>query len=440
MTTPQRLERDLPAILGELALAPYPDYIDDVLVTTAQRRQRPAWTFPERWLPMDLATQRVPTPTMPWRQLGALALVAILIAAVVAVYVGSQPRLPQPFGPAANGRVVFAAGGDIYTADPTGGTPTAVVTGPETDLEPKWSRDGTRVVFERKVEGDTGPGLLYVARSDGGDLTMVTPEPVNITPSLLGEPWSPYEFSPDGRSVLLANTVKGYPTISIAASDGSGIRDLDVEMMAFEPSFRPPEGAEVLFVGGLTSEPSGIYAVDVSSGAVRTIVEAMPGYGIAGATWSPDGSRVAYWTWGGPGSELGLSAHTHIIAADGTADRPLPDPPGAVWNAGSEWSNDGTRLFILRGYTPFMDDVRPAVVPADVSSVGVELPYPGSINQECCSSWEWAPDDSVLLGTPTDAVGRPMPQVLLDPQTGGLRKVPWTSTSDPTWQRVAPPD
>jgi Tol biopolymer transport system component len=387
---------------------------------------------------MDLATQRVPTPSLPWRQLGVLALVAILIATIVAVYVGSQPRLPDPFGPAVNGRVVFASAGDIYTADPAGGTSTAIVTGSETDLEPKWSRDGTQVVFERKVDGDTGPGRLYVARSDGSDLTLVTPEPVTLTASLLGEPWSPYEFSPDGRSVLLANTVKGYPTISIAASDGSGIRDLDVDIAAYEPSFRPPDGAEILFVGGSMNQSHGVYAVDVSSGAVRPIVEPPPGYDLAGATWSPDGSRIAYWTWGGPGE--GLTAHTHIVAADGTGDRQLPDPPGAVWNAGSEWSNDGTRLFILRGYRPFFEDVRPTIVPADGSSVGVELPYPGSINQECCSSWEWAPDDSAILGTPTDTVGRPMPQVLLDPQTGGVREVPWTSTSDPTWQRLAPPD
>jgi len=70
MTTERRLERDLPQILGDLAMGPYPDYIDDVLATTAQRRQRPAWTFPERWLPMDIVTSRVPTAAFPLRQLG----------------------------------------------------------------------------------------------------------------------------------------------------------------------------------------------------------------------------------------------------------------------------------------------------------------------------------------------------------------------------------
>jgi hypothetical protein len=65
MTTDRRLERDLPSILGELAAGPHPDYIDDVLATTAQRRQRAAWTFPERWLPMvDIARQPVLTPRL----------------------------------------------------------------------------------------------------------------------------------------------------------------------------------------------------------------------------------------------------------------------------------------------------------------------------------------------------------------------------------------
>jgi hypothetical protein len=97
MTAAQRLDRDLPLILGDLAIGPYPDYIDDVLATTAQRRQRPAWTFPERWLPMDIAARPVPTPAFPWRQVGVLALIASLLAVALAAYI-ARSRLPEPFG------------------------------------------------------------------------------------------------------------------------------------------------------------------------------------------------------------------------------------------------------------------------------------------------------------------------------------------------------
>ena len=73
MTAEQRLERDLPSILDEIVMGPYPDYIDDVLSTTARGRQRPGWTFPERWLPVEITTTRVPQTRLPWRQLLILA-------------------------------------------------------------------------------------------------------------------------------------------------------------------------------------------------------------------------------------------------------------------------------------------------------------------------------------------------------------------------------
>ena len=435
MTTERRLERDLSQILGDLAMGPYPDYIDDVLATTAQRRQRPAWTFPERWLPMDIVTTRVPTTAFPWRQLGLLALIALLAAAALAVYVGTQPRLPQPFGLARNGLVAYAAEGDIYTVDPVIGVATAIVAGPDTDIGPRFSLDGTHVVFERKIKGDIGPGQLYVARSDGSDLTLVTPEPVWLTTSLLGELWEQYQFSPDGRSVLIASSDGGYPTISVAQSDGSGVRRLDVGMAAYEPSFRPPDGAEILFVGNGSGSGHDLFAVDPSTGTVRTIIESPIGFDLAGARWSPNGSQIAYWSWGGPGE--GLNVRTRVISADGTGDRELPTHPDAVWNAGSEWSNDGTRLFLRRGYTAFFEDVRPVVIPADGSSLGIEFRYPGVMNAACCSAWEWSPDDSAILGTPTDNLGRPMQQVTIDPLTGVVRPTTWSSTSEPTWQRVA---
>jgi hypothetical protein len=105
---------------------------------------------------------------------------------------------------------------------------------------------------------------------------------------------------------------------------------------------------------------------------------------------------------------------------------------------GSDWSNDGTRLFLVRGYSIGIDAARPAVVPADGSSLGVEIPYAGSLVGSCCGYFEWAPDDSVILGRSTDDTGRPDQQVIIDPAALTYRTAPWTSTSDPAWQRRAP--
>jgi Tol biopolymer transport system component len=436
MTSPRRFEQDLPALLADLYVAGIPDYRDDLVQRVAVTSQRAAWTIPERWIPMDIATTRVPVARMPWRQLGVLALLTILLAAAVALYVGSrQEPLPAPFGPAANGLVVYSTGGDIFTANPSTGSVDPIVTGPEDDIDPRFSRDGTRIVFSRKVEGASMH--LFVAGNDGADLTQITPRPISLTSSLQGEPWEQYQFSPDGRSVLIALADYGVAGIAIAQADGSGVRSLEVGMPAYEPTWRPPDGREIMFVGyangpGISS--GGVYAVDVASGAVRTIVEPLQDHDLAAATWSPDGSHVAYWRWGG--ANVGINAKTHVVAADGSGGRELPVPEGAVWNTGTEWSNDGTRLVVSRGYTDAFDTVRTAIVPSDGSTTGDELEIDGVVTASCCVTWEWAPDDSKILVTPMGA-GGVLPQVVIDVAAGTSSPATWDTKSDPAWQRRA---
>ena len=94
MTTPTRIERELPGILGDLSAGPAPDYLDDVFGRTGRTRQRPAWSFPERWLPMaDITRSRAFPYSPPWRMIVlALVVIALIVAAALA-YVGfAAPR------------------------------------------------------------------------------------------------------------------------------------------------------------------------------------------------------------------------------------------------------------------------------------------------------------------------------------------------------------
>ena len=68
MTSHRPFELDLPVLLDDLYFAGTPDYRDDLVQQIARVRQRPAWTFPERWLPMDFATKAMPgAPRIAWR-------------------------------------------------------------------------------------------------------------------------------------------------------------------------------------------------------------------------------------------------------------------------------------------------------------------------------------------------------------------------------------
>ena len=68
---------------------------------------------------MQITTQAAPAARMPWRQLGILALIGLLLAVAAVAYVGTRrgPSPAPPFGLAANGAIAMERGGDIVTVD-----------------------------------------------------------------------------------------------------------------------------------------------------------------------------------------------------------------------------------------------------------------------------------------------------------------------------------
>jgi WD40 repeat protein len=433
MTTQRHASAQLPEILSDLGRGPYPEYIDNILASTARQRQRRVWMLLERWLPMDLVREPVLSPRLPWRQLSIVAIIVIALIGATFAVLSSTPRpLPAPFGPAANGVIAYEVGGDIYVGNPASGDARAIVTGPEMDTRPRFSLDGRTVVFGR--EGGDGLVQLYLVGADGSNLRALTDTPINLLVANVGRGWEAYEFAPDGQSILTSIDVHGVPGIGVIDVRTGALRTLDTTGPVFEPSYRPPDGREILFLerGAHTT----VSAIDPTTGTVRQIVELPPMHDVAGASWSPDGSSIAYWSWSTEFS--GLSARTHIVNADGTGDRELPMPPEATWNAHAAWSNDGTRIFTVRGYTADYRDVRGFVQSADRSDTGIEVAPTGSVENECCAAWSWSPDDRFLLGRPVAFTGARAPQVLVDVEKRKLVPTPWSATSDPTWQRLAP--
>jgi hypothetical protein len=121
MTWNERVDRRLETGMELLADPQFPDYLDEVQTVTSRKRQRPAWTFPERWIPMvDVARQPVIAPALPWRWI-ALAIALLLIAAVAFAIVGSRPKVPPPLGPARNGLLAYDNGNGISLMDPLTG-------------------------------------------------------------------------------------------------------------------------------------------------------------------------------------------------------------------------------------------------------------------------------------------------------------------------------
>ncbi len=421
MTSTDRFEQRLPDLMADLAAARIPDYFDDLLQETARKRQRPAWSSLERWLPLSVTTlSPVSNRARPLAALVILALVGLLIAAGVAAYVGSHTvRLPAPFGPAGNGLMYYSGSdGDIYSVDPTKGTPTAIVRGQATDAGPLPSRDGRRIAFTRAVAGGTE---LVVADADGSNVLALPGTWVNF---------AEIDWSPDGTHLAIISDVKGVPSLTVVATDGSGATTLPIGLETHEFWYLPD--GRIVFKGtdnGPGGPTYGPYVVNADGTGLRPIMPPTSGESdVIEANPSPDGRSLVFHVWRDAPLEHGrlyvvdiASGKVRPVTVDGTtADEAFE---------GAGFSPDGTHILFARYRA---DGDRLAVVPAGggaAISIG-----PTFVDSQTPVNY-YSPDGgSIVAYYPGSGE-----TWLLDPTGGGGdRKLSLPVSDAPAWQRVAP--
>jgi hypothetical protein len=443
-----RLDRGFPQLFDELAGATTPDYLEAAIDRASSRPQRPSWTFPGRWLPVQITTQAVPAARMPWRQLGILALIGLLLLAGVLAYAGSHTTpTPAPlYGRASNGAIALSVAGNILTADLETPTLRPLIAGLEFDTNPVYFRDGTKIAFQRR--DDAGRWTIMTANADGTGIAPTTREPVT---GLVG--WS---ISPAGDELLVTTRPLGRAQAAVLAIDGSHPPvhvqvPMSSDPMSIElPSWRPPDGREILVVGVPDgSQTRGLYVVDPATGrTVRTLVRPTAKDDIFGAQWSPTGDGVAYGRFGEAGLDFPY-IRTRIVAADGSSDRTVDETDGIHYNpAASDWSNDATRMVVTHQDVTDGLSERVLIVDLDGTARPVRLTCDVSGPEACAPDtnfgnivWTWSPDDTMLLGFWTEfGPGPDGPAAgttfIADPDTGRITPTAWGSVTPPTWQRL----
>ena len=91
--------------------------------------------------------------------------------------------------------LVFDLLGDLYTLPVEGGTATPLLIGPAFESQPRYSPDGTEVVF---VSDRSGGQNLWVLSTDGSDTTQITRGNENL--------YTSPEWSPDGEYLIASRT------------------------------------------------------------------------------------------------------------------------------------------------------------------------------------------------------------------------------------------
>ena len=401
--------------LHEYSAHRVPGHLDAVLRTTSTRRQRPAWSSLERWLPMDL-TRRASTLAPP--HLGRLLVVGLVIlalAAVAVLAVGSRQRpLPPPFGPARNGVLVYASHGDVLSYDPASAISTAVIQGPEDDSDPRVSPDGTKILFDRVVDGPLGHQLM-VSDIDGRNAVPLTAPVANV---------DSIAWAPDSKHVSMSSDAGSVAAVRIAGLDGSLVRAIAQDgasgHTAVENVQWRPDASGLIFLGWSPGSSYGLYAVHADGTGERPIVPVTTDESsqIGNAVLSPDGKTIAY--------TVGEDTRIHLVDVDTGRERPVVIEGAS--HANPAWSPDGASIVFER-----VTGIESHLVVASVADGAVIQTGP-AFEPGSGVSAAFSPDGSRIVAwfEPDGSTW------LLDPAGGAGKRASLDGSTLASWQRAAP--
>lgn len=380
---------------------------------------------------MGVIARRVaPAPALPWRTIGILALLGVLLATALAVGLGNQRRAAPPYGLASNGDVAYAYNGDIYFGDPANPDASrAVITGPEADLGPIFSRDGSHLLFLREMR----PGFsMLVADADGSDAhTLVSADDV------LDAAWSP-----DSKAVAAIVQVDGMQQLTIVPIDGSATQFVGLEIRPLGMlNWLPPIGERLFFVGkGDTVSSYGVYSIKADGTDLQQHGELGHEEKYMSLVISPAADRLLFTSRpiGGTVQIRSLDLSTGDDTLFGAA---LPPPAadigvGPLHLGGPRFSPDGSRIVFGRYWDERDGRINHQVWTASLASDGADAVPVGEVHRSRSGhgpfDYTFSPDGESILVQFNE-----VPVTWLASSAGGATEtIQWGAiTNVPDWQR-----
>jgi dipeptidyl aminopeptidase/acylaminoacyl peptidase len=327
---------------------------------------------------------------------------------------------------------------DIYAIDPDGSNEVRLTTDPAADTGPKWSPDGTKILFAHST---TGPDAGYYTMNPDGTNKTLLPIPLDagypswspdgarivftrlgsspppglytIRPdgtgetfvghfSQSGELWP--SWSPDGKSI---GFVDGSELASVAV-DGTGFHDITSDGFQKRYFDWAPDGQHLLFVGRSSPEQNPNLNVKVSDLFGRTGRLTNDSTDAAYAVYSPDGAKFAY----------GRGDLTLRVASAINGSGAIPIATNVSITQGLSWQPVLSGYARPRGATP----MRVSLVPAYLPCVTPNRSHGAPLDNPSCTPTAEA-SRYLTSGTP-DANGKAANQagyVLYNVVTGDVR-------------------
>ncbi len=213
---------------------------------------------------------------------------------------------------------------DIFVARIDGTELRCLARLPGLDVQPRWSPDGQKVLFNSFPREAGLPHDVYIINFDGTGLANLTR---GRFPDGQANDWHP-----GGKRVLISSGK--YPAINIYALnlDGTSVEQITREgnMVCYYASYSL-KGDKILF-SGYTDPDRGLYLINADGAGKQEI---RPG-GDAGA-WSPAGRKIAFQ------EKRGGLFYLMWMNADGSGVEPLLGKE--IHGQAPSWAPDGRKVF-----------------------------------------------------------------------------------------------
>jgi Tol biopolymer transport system component len=388
--------------------------LGEVLARTARTRRRPAWLVPERWLPVQLVMARQSVP----RLAPLVAVVALLIALLAAaLFVAGRPRVPPPFGPAANGLMAYMWENRLVVGPVDGSEQRPVSPIDRVAGEPVFSPLGRQIAYKLfEFDDSVVRSSVYTADLASGVAVEVVPTGLTVsTPS----------WSPDEQSIVYSQptqVISGERIFVVRADGSAPPTRIGPDVDSAAPVFSP-DGERIAFL--LLSDVGTLAVMDADGSNVRElasfpVIGGPMQHGGTGFAWSPD-SRTLLVSAGSADDDQDL----YTIAVAGPVDGGKPEvnqiTRTALLEYGASWSPAGDRIAYHRGR---LNDF-PSVVVARPD--GSEAEVISGNEQMTWLTPHWSPDSAYVVATTRGAGSRIL---LMDPD--GER--PFEVISPPEYQ------
>jgi TolB protein len=261
--------------------------------------------------------------------------------------VGADAELPQA-------TIAFASFAPIRTnvflADGDGNNVRRLLSNPDLDYNPSFSRDGLWVLFTSHRDGSAD---VYRVRVDGSQLERLTNHPGFDDQAAL---------SPNGKLLAFVSTRAGHANIWLLDLKTGQLRNLTAGSSGdFRPAWSP-DGKWIVFSSDRASKKrkltfgalhsTEIYVMQANGSNVRRITNLD---GTAGSpAWSPDGTQIVYYETtleenSKISSPLRLHGNMQIVSLNWRTGerRVLTDHPGEKWSP--KWTSSSHVSYVSGG-------------------------------------------------------------------------------------------